>query len=122
MNTLEIAQALVTFCREGKDNEALDTLYAADAVSVEAADGGTGSRITQGVEGIYGKHQWWADNFEVHEVTVSDPMPHGDGRFAVIFEMDTTHKPSNQRSQMQEVAIYTVADGKIVREEFFYAM
>ncbi|MEL6600761.1 MAG: SnoaL-like domain-containing protein [Pseudomonadota bacterium] len=34
--------------------------------------------------------------------------------------MDTTEKSSGQRTQGREVAIYTVADGKITREEFFY--
>jgi len=34
--------------------------------------------------------------------------------------MDTTHKPSGQRSQMSEIAVYQVEDGKIVKEQFFY--
>ncbi|MBC7975998.1 MAG: nuclear transport factor 2 family protein, partial [Myxococcales bacterium] len=49
------------------------------------------------------------------------PYPNGD-RFAVRFNYDVTHKPSSKRIQMDEVALYTVKDGKIVREEFFYAM
>ena len=36
--------------------------------------------------------------------------------------MYTTEKASGQRSQGKEVAVYTVKDGKITREEFFYAM
>ena len=121
MDLNAVAHQLVTLCRQGKDNEALETLYKSDAVSVEAADAGVGSRVTEGMDGIRGKHEWWANNFVVHDLAVSDPMPHGSDRFAVIFEMDTTHKESGQRTQMKEVAIYTVDDGKISREEFFYA-
>lgn len=37
------------------------------------------------------------------------------------FEYETTFKPTGLRSTMKEMAKYTVADGKIVKEEFFYA-
>ena len=33
-----------------------------------------------------------------------------------------TFKPQNKRFQMEEVAVYKVANGKIVYEEFFYTM
>ncbi|MBM2576218.1 nuclear transport factor 2 family protein [Jannaschia sp. Os4] len=120
MEMREIADELVKGCREGREGENLGRLYAEDAVSVEAADNG-GGRVTEGLDGIRGKHAWWDANFEVHSAQVSDPMPHGDDRFAVIFEMDATEKASGQRWQMKEVGVYHVADGRIVREEFFYA-
>ena len=44
----------------------------------------------------------------------------GEDRFALIFDMDVTNRETGQRMQMREVGLYTVADGKIVREEFFY--
>jgi len=118
------AETLVANCKTGKAREGLDTLYAPDAVSVEAGPGPDGSDpVTKGVDGIRGKHDWWEANFEVHDVNIDGPFLHGSERFAVIFELDTTHKESGQRSQMKEVAIYTTgADGKIVREEFYYTM
>jgi ketosteroid isomerase-like protein len=33
-----------------------------------------------------------------------------------------TFKPTGQRMQMTEMALYTVKDGKIAQEEFFYNM
>ena len=39
---------------------------------------------------------------------------------ALIFDMDVTNKESGQRMQMREVGVYTVKNGKILREEFFY--
>lgn len=119
MNLTEIADELVAGCREGRSSDNVAKLYTADSVSVEAMDNGNGREMV-GIEAIQGKHQWWSENFEVHSASVSDPMLHGPDRFAVIFEMDTTMKASGERSQMKEVALYTVADGKIVREEFFY--
>ncbi|NRA63918.1 MAG: nuclear transport factor 2 family protein [Pseudobacteriovorax sp.] len=112
---LSIGEKLVGYCKEGKEDICLKELYAENAHSIEP-DGTTAKNIDE----IRGKHQWWAENFEVHSGQVTGPFPHGD-RFAVIFDMDTTNKQSQQRSQMKEVGLYTVEQGKIVKEEFFYA-
>jgi hypothetical protein len=37
MNTMDIANKMVALCREGKNDQALDTLFSNDMVSVEAA-------------------------------------------------------------------------------------
>ena len=37
MTTLEVGKKLVELCKQGKNQEAMDTLYAPDIVSVEAA-------------------------------------------------------------------------------------
>jgi len=42
--------------------------------------------------------------------------------FAVTFKMEVTFKPEKRRFAMEEVAVYKVANGKIVYEEFFYSM
>lgn len=119
MDLKEMANTLVDACRAQGEADLLADHYHPDAVSVEAADFSGMGRETTGVEGIRGKHAWWAENFEVHGGEVGGPFLHGDDKFAVTFTMDATHKPSGERTAMQEVAIYTVADGKIVREEFF---
>lgn len=118
----ETAQKLVTYCREHREAQGLNELYDPGAVSVEAmTTPGSGSTETRGVEGIRGKHDWWNANFEVHSQTVDGPYPHGDDRFAVIFDFDATNKQSGERNPMKEVAVYTVDDaGRIVREEFYY--
>lgn len=115
----EIAAALVRHCQEDTTAEGLSTLYAPDAVSVEAQAMPGAPRETAGLEGIRGKHVWWEENFEVHGGGTEGPFLHGPDRFAVIFDIDATHKASGQRSRMREVALYTVRDGRIVREEFF---
>lgn len=121
MSLNEIANKLVEGCRAGKPEENLDALYAPDAVSVESVDNGTG-REAKGLDAIKGKHAWWDANFEVLDGKISDPMPHGDDRFAVIFEMKIKNKENGEVGDMKEVAVYHVNDDKIVREEFFYGM
>jgi ketosteroid isomerase-like protein len=118
MTLSEIANELVAGCREHREVENLHKLYSPDAVSVEAADMGNG-RESHGIDAILGKHAWWDANAEVHDGSVEGPFLHGDDRFAVIFKLDVT-MTGQGRSKMEEVAIYHVAGGKIVREEFFY--
>jgi len=119
MELKAIAEELVAGCREGRARENLERLYAPSAVSVEAADMGNG-REAAGLDAIRGKHDWWEGAMEVLDAEVTGPMMHGDDRFAVIFRMKAKEKASGEVSDMQEVAVYSVADGKIVREEFFY--
>ncbi len=121
MKLNEIANELVAGCREGRESENLVKLYAADAVSVEAADNGMG-REAKGLDAIKGKHDWWNSEMEVIDGHVSDPFPHGDDKFAVHFRMKGRNKGDGKEWDMEEVGVYHVKDGKIVREEFFYAM
>lgn len=122
MKLQEIANELVAGCREGRASANIEKLYAPNAVSVEAADPMGMGREAQGAAAIKGKHDWWESSFEVLEGNVSDPYPHGDDKFAVRFSMKTKNKETGEVSDMDEVAVYHVADGKIVREEFFYPM
>ena len=99
--------------------EAIEKHYGDDIVSVEpVAMPGMPAEMS-GIEAIKGKSQWWIDNHEVHSVELIGPFV-GDNGFAVKFHMDITNKPSGQRMQMTEAALYFVNDGKIVREEFYY--
>ncbi|MFD1344387.1 SnoaL-like domain-containing protein [Litorisediminicola beolgyonensis] len=122
MTLKEIAEELVAGCRNGKARANVDRLYSEDAISVEAMDGPSGSRVTEGRAGIHGKHEWWETAMEEHSTETSGPFLHGDDRFAVVFKVDATDRSNGQRVQMEEVGVYHVADGKIVREEFFYTM
>ena len=68
------------------------------------------------------KGTWWNENHTVHCAETYGPYPHGDDKFAVRFVYDVTQKVTNRRFTMDEIAVFTVANGKVVREEFFYAM
>jgi len=123
--TEQVGKKLVELCSAHKNLEALDTLFAKDAVSVEAMSGPDMPAETEGLEAIRGKNEWWVNNHEIHSSSVKGPFPHGD-RFAVIFNYDVTPKAgpgAGKRMKMEEVALYTLnKDGKITREEFFYSM
>ncbi len=115
----EVGNKYVSLCRAGRNEEALKTLYADDAVSVEAMAMPEMPPEAHGLAAIKAKGEWWTNNHEVHSASVWGPWPHGD-RFIVGFRFDVTNKPSGKRMQMEEAALFTLRDGKIVREEFFY--
>jgi|SRR5271157_563149 len=119
MTTLEVGQKLVELCKQNKNEEAVHTLYSPDVVSVEAASMPNMPAEMKGIQAVEGKGKWWVENHIVHSANVEGPYPHGD-RFIVRFNYDVTNKPMQKRMQMDEMALFTVKDGKIVREEFFY--
>ena len=81
MNTLEVANKLVELCKQGKNDEAIKTLYGDDVVSVEAGAPPGQAAETVGKVGVVGKSKWWADNHEVHDAKVDGPVvPRPSGR------------------------------------------
>jgi ketosteroid isomerase-like protein len=121
MTTQEVADTLVKLCSEGKFLEATKTLYSPDIVSVEAGAPPGASREAKGLPAVLAKGEWWTANHEVHSASVEGPLVAGS-HFTVVFKMDITFKPQGKRFKMEEVAVYKVADGKVVYEEFFYNM
>jgi hypothetical protein len=123
MNSKQIGEKLVGLCSKGKNMDAIESLYHKDFVSLEAMGSPEMPQEMRGIDKIKGKNQWWYENNEVHGAKVEGPFPNGD-RFAVRFHYDVTPKSGprkGKRFQMDEVAIYTVKNDKIVKEEFLYA-
>ena len=116
-----IASTLVRLCSEGKFDQATEQLYSPDIVSIEAAAPPGQSRESKGIDAVRAKGKWWAENHQVHSCKVAGPLVAGD-HFAVTFKLDVTFKPQNKRFTMDEIAVYKVASGKIVHEQFFYSM
>ena len=121
MTTQEVANQLVHLCKHGKFMDAIHELYDKDVLSIEAMAGPDGVKEMRGLELVVKKGEWWTANHEVHSAHVEGPMVAGNS-FCVRFNMDVTNKQSGHRMQMDELAIYQVKDGKIVKEEFFYGM
>jgi len=119
---LKLANAVVEANRSGALDALISSHYSPAIVSVEAADGDGMARAVEGLEALKAKHDWWNTNMEMHGGEVDGPFLFDPDRFAVRFTMDATNKQTGERIQGAEIALYTVADGKIVREEFFWAV
>ncbi|MDZ4759627.1 MAG: nuclear transport factor 2 family protein [Alphaproteobacteria bacterium] len=115
MNTQTLAADFTKRCQAGDFEGAGAAHWADDVVSLEPM--GDMARA-EGRQAVAGKGEWWAANHEVHGATVEGPYVFGD-QFAVRFKMDITPR-GGERTQMDEIGLYTVRDGKIVEERFLY--
>lgn len=116
MTVSEIANDLVSLCRQGKNLEAIEKHYSPNVISIEAE----GEPLeVKGIEAVRGKSQYFQENMEVHSGEISDPMVTGN-HFAMTYKIDVTNKQIGQRYTMEEICVYEVKEGKIVKEQFFY--
>ena len=121
MSAMEIGKELVALCQQGKNLEAIEKFYSPNIVSVEAFSMPGMDQAQTGIEAIKAKNKWWSENHEVHAAEIRGPFPNGD-RFALLLSYDVTPTHSGQRMTMEEVGLYTVENGKVIKEEFFFSM
>ncbi|WP_374535217.1 SnoaL-like domain-containing protein [Phenylobacterium sp.] len=117
MTVKDIADDITAMLRAGQADEAGEKYWAADVVSIEAMPGDMAE--VRGVEGVRAKGEWWTSAHEVHAMEVEGPYLNGD-QFAVRMKMDLTVKETGERITMDEIGLYTIRDGKIAEERFFY--
>lgn len=118
MTTKEIANRLSELFKENKWNEAQDELFSPDAESIEPAHA-QGLATVKGIDAIKKKGADFNSMVEeMHGGWVSEPIV-GGNYIAVSMGMDCTMKGAG-RVKMEEIALYEVKDGKIVKEQFFY--
>ena len=122
MTIQKTADDITAMLRAGRFGEAGAKYWADDVVSIEAGSppGGPDPKSV-GKAAVAAKGEWWSANHEVHGATVEGPLVNGD-QFVLRIKMDVTPKASGQRMTMDEVALYTIRNGKIAEERFFYAM
>jgi hypothetical protein len=118
MTTQDVANRLHQLFNEGKWNEAQEELFSEDAESIEPPKA-QGMQSVKGLDAIKKK----GDQFnqmveEMHGGYVSDPVVAGN-YIAFGMGIDATYKGMG-RQKMDEIALYEVKDGKIVKEQFFY--
>ena len=117
MDTRDIAADVVRLAQAGELDAIGETYWADDVVSIEAMDGPMAK--IEGIAAVRGKTAWWNGAHEIHSATGAGSYVNGN-QFAVRYSMDVTVKESGQRIQMDEIALYTLCDGKIAEERFFY--
>ena len=118
LTTTEVAAKFNELAKEGNWNKIQEELFAENAVSIEPP-GSPGLQSVEGLPAIKQKGKDFENMVEeMHGGYSSDPLVTGN-HFAVAMGMDVTMKGSG-RSKMDEIALYEVKDGKIVKEQFFY--
>ncbi|MEP7165003.1 MAG: nuclear transport factor 2 family protein [Ferruginibacter sp.] len=118
MTTQDVANRMSEFFKESKWAEAQAELFAEDAESIEPAHS-PGLKSVKGKEAIKKKGEDFnAMVEEVHSGWVSNLLVAGN-YITCVMGLDATMKGMG-RTTMNEVCLYEVKDGKIVKEQFFY--
>jgi hypothetical protein len=118
-STAAVADELVQLCRESRNLDAIAKLYSPTIISIEPVGSETMPAEIRGIDAVRKKNESWFDAFEVNSAEVQGPFI-GEDQFAVRYDFDTTSKATGERARMTEMALYTVKDGKIIREQFYY--
>lgn len=110
----EVGRDLVALFNADRASEVEKKWWAPDITSIE----GMGTAFV-GRKALDAKnHDWFKEN-TVLGGSAEGPFVGATG-FAVKFRIEVKNNATGARTAMDEVGVYTVRDGKIVREEFMY--
>jgi SnoaL-like domain len=118
MTIQEVAARYKELAQSNQWDKIQDELYAENAVSIEPPHS-QGLQSVEGLAAIKQKGQMFQSMIEeMHGGYCTEPVI-GGKYFSVAMGMDITMKGMG-RMNMDEVAVYEVNDGKIVKEQFFF--
>ena len=121
MSTKEVATKWAEYCRSGQWDKAQEELYGDQCISQEMKGVQGYPEIVQGMEAIKVKGEQWGQMVEAfHGAEIEGPIVAGP-YFTATMKMDITMKGQPRRVN-EQVAVFKVQDGKVVHEQFFYAM
>ena len=118
MTTQEVANRFHDLAQSNQWDQIQDELFAENAVSIEPPHS-QGLQSVEGLAAIKAKGKQFGEMVEeMHGGYTTAPVV-GGSYFSVAMGMDCTMKGVG-RQKMDEIAVYEVKDGKIVKEQFFY--
>ena len=118
MTTQEVANRFHQLATAGEWNKIYDELFHNDAESVEPPTA-QGLKTVKGLNAIREKGKAWEATIEAMHSGYTNPPVTAGNHFACTMGFEATFK-GRGRMQMDEVCVYEVKNGKIVKEQFFY--
>lgn len=119
MTIQAIANRYYELAQTGQIKQIQDELYAPDAVSVEPQNASQLPIQVQGLDAMREKeHNFYQLVETMHGGYCGEPIV-SSYHFACIMGMDVTLKGQTRKNK-EQIGVFEVADGKIVREQFFY--
>ena len=118
LTTAQVANKLFEYCKNDQHTKAYEELYSPDIVSIEP-DGTPMNRV-EWMDALKVKIENWEKGFEQMEMQdsyIDEPVVCGNH---ICMPMWFTATTPNGEMKMDELCVYEVKDGKIVREQFFY--
>lgn len=118
MTIQEVTARFSELAKTNQWDQIQDEMYADNAVSIEPAHA-MGMQSVEGLAAIKQKGQMFQAMLEeVHGGYCTEPVI-GGTHFSVAMGMDVNMKGMG-RLKLDEIAVYEVKDGKIVKEQFFF--
>lgn len=113
-NPEQAGKRLVELFNAGKFEQVEKELWAPAIESIEGM-----GMAWSGLKAVKAKNQEWYAKNEIVGAAAEGPYVGATG-FGVKFKMDVRERASGSRVVMEEIGVYTVKNGKIIREEFMY--
>jgi len=115
---LQVATQVAALLRAGNAAEVEEKWL---APGIESVEGVGASLAWSGKKAVLAKYRGWEADHEIHSMQLEGPWVGATG-FALRYRIDVTQKSTGKRMPMEEIAVYTVRNGKIAREEFHFAV
>lgn len=111
-----VGRDIVDMFNKGQMKEIEDKYWSPGVVSVEGEGVGL---AWHGRKSVEEKNAGWMATHRMHGASAEGPYV-GSSGFAIKFKMDVEDTSNGSRVMMEEVGVYQIQNGKIVREEFMY--
>ncbi|HOZ86726.1 MAG TPA: nuclear transport factor 2 family protein [Bacteroidia bacterium] len=119
LTTEMVANRMKELCSKGRNIEAIDELYSDRIISIEPH--GLHPYRIEGKISVLAKNKQWLSSFKnIESISISEPLVSGN-YFCFTLKMEVTVKDIGKNS-MSEICVYEVENGKIVFEQFFFAI
>lgn len=117
-SAFEVGKDVVNMFNRGQLGEIESKYWSPDVASIEGMGVGLG---WYGLKAVREKNEGWMKDHVLHGATAEGPFV-GSSGFSIRFRMDVETKSTGERKMFDEVGVYQVQNGKIVREEFMYGV
>ncbi len=116
----DVALGFTAMLRRGEFEEAGARYWADNVVSIDPQDlaGGFPAHATQ-IAAVRGKASRRPGAGRIDELGIDGPFITGD-QFALFIDMLVIDAASGNARPFAEIAVFTVRDGQIIEERFFY--
>lgn len=116
----DVARDFTFMLRQGQYVAARERFWAADVRSIEPHDlpDGIAAEVT-GIEAARAKTARWLGSRHIHDLCIDGPFVTGN-QFALFLDMMIAGPANGAGQPFTEIAIFTVRNGQISEERYFY--
>ena len=116
----DVARDFTAMLRLGQFEAAGARFWADDITSIEPADLPDGiEAFVHGIDAARAKSRAWFAASRIEDLSIDGPFITGD-QFALFMDMVIVSRASGEGQPFDEIALYTVRNGQITEERYFY--